>query len=213
MRGWFRSRKSQGIAQPEAVPREEAGVHTSLGFNTLYHQFRSGRKYRILDLGPAIGDNIDFFGQFRCRIHIEDLYRTLNSFEYLSPEDGFSYAAVFEYLLPYPKNTRFDFILAWDIFNYLDREEFRHLIVHLSQFSRKGTVLFSLISTLKNIPETPYRFRIADSENLLYERSSEILKPCPRYEPSDLNELMPNFRICNSFLLRNGFKEYLFLCD
>lgn len=213
MKGWFRSRKSRESAPAVGKTRRETSVHPSLGFNTLFHQFRANRKYRILDLGPAVGDNIDFFSQFRCRIYIEDLYRTLNSFEYLTPNDGFSYAAVFEYLMPYLKNTRFDFILAWDILNYLDREEFRHLVVHLSQFSRKGTVLFGLISTLKHIPETPYQFKIIDSENLLYTQNAEILKPCPRYEPSDLNELMPNFRICNSFLLRNGFKEYMFLCD
>jgi hypothetical protein len=213
MKGWFRSHLFKGSAEKVERSEEESSVHPSLGFNTLYHQFRGTRKYRILDLGPAVGDNIDFFSQFRCRIYIEDLYRTLNSFEYLAPDDGFSYSAVFEYLMPYLKNTRFDFILAWDVFNYLEREELRHLIVHLSQFSRKGTVLFGLISTLKHIPETPYRFRIVDSENLLYSRNSRILKPCPRYEPSDLGELMPNFRICNSFLLRNGFKEYLFLCD
>ena len=213
MRGWLHSRLGNEAVQTVGEPKAERSVHPSLGFNTLFHQFRGNRKYKILDLGPAVGDNVDFFSQFRCRIFIEDLYRTLNSFEYLTPDDGFSYAAVFEYLLPYLKNTRFDFILAWDVFNYLDRDEFRHLILHLSQFSRKGTVLFSLISTLKHIPETPYRFKIIDSENLLYNCSSMNLKPGPRYEPSDLAELMPNFRICNSFLLRNGFKEYLFLCD
>ena len=213
MKRWFRSHLFRGAAGKAEQSETESNIHPSLGFNTLYHQFRGTRKYRILDLGPAVGENIEFFSQFRCRIYIEDLYRTLNSFEYLAPDDGFSYAAVFEYLMPYLKNTRFDFILAWDIINYLEREELRHLIVHLSQFSRKGTVLFGLISTLKHMPETPYRFRIVDSENLLYFRNSRILKPCPRYEPSDLAELMPNFRICNSFLLRNGFKEYLFLCD
>ena len=213
MKEWLRFRIGKRPAQTVEEPEEETAVHPSLGFNTLFHQFRGDRKYRILDLGPAVGDNIDFFSQFRCRIYIEDLYHTLNSFEYFTPDDGFSYAAVFEYLMPYLRNTRFDFILAWDLFNYLERDEFRHLIVHLSQFSRKGTVLFGLISTLKHIPETPYRFKIIDSEKLLYIQRSRVLKPCPRYEPSDLAELMPNFRICNSFLLRNGFKEYLFLCD
>ncbi len=213
MKGWFRSRINRGATKTVEEPEEEGIIYPSLGFNTLFHQFRAKRKYRILDLGPAVGENIDFFSQFRCRIYIEDLYRTLNSFDYLSPGDGFSYAAVFAYLMPYLKNIRFDFILAWDLFNYLDRDEFRHLIVHLSQFSRKGTILFGLISTLKQIPENPYCFKIINSEKLLYTQKSRIVKPCPRYEPSDLNELMPSFRICNSFLLRNGFKEYLFLFD
>lgn len=202
------SLKSKG--EPIEDSPVEPETSASLALNVLYEQLRHQRKYHILDLGPALGGNVDFFSQFSCKVYIEDFYRTLTSFDYLSPEDGVSYQAVFEYLLPYRRNTRFDIILSWDIFNYLERDEFKALIRHLGRFCHKGTLLFALISTSKFIPEKPTTFRILDQKRLIYETNSSVLRQCPTYQQTDLNELMPDFRVRNSFLLRNGFKEYLF---
>ena len=210
MKQWFSALSLKSKGEPIQDSPLEPEASASLALNVLYDQLRHQRKYHILDLGPALGGNVDFFSQFSCKVYIEDFYRTLTSFDFFSPEDGFSYQAVFEYLLPYRKNTRFDIILTWDIFNYLERDEFQALIAHLSHFCHKGTLLFALISTSKYIPEKPMTFRILDQKRLLYQTNSTVLRQCPTYQQTDLNQLMPNFRVCNSFLLRNGFKEYLF---
>ena len=212
MKWWFSGSSLESKEPLEFSPWHSA-AHTSLALNALYHHLRPERKYNVLDLGPALGANVDFFSQFPCKIYIEDFYRTLSSFDFFSPEDGFTYQVVFEYLLPYSRNTRFDIVMTWDIFNYLERDEFRYLIQHLSQFCHAGTLLFALMSTLKHIPEKPTTFKILDQERLLYQTNSSVLRRCPQYQQSDLNQLMPNFRTCNSFLLRNGFKEYLFVCE
>ena len=213
MKEWLSGLTAKSKEDPGEAPGGEPAPSTSLALNVLYYQLRYERKYNILDLGPALGANVDFFSQFPCKIYIEDLYRTLSSFDYFSPEDGFSYEDIFEYLLPYGDTTRFDVIMGWDIFNYLERDEFQSLITHLGRYCHKGTLLFALISTLKHIPEKPTTFRILNQEQLLYQVNSTVLRNCPRYQQTDLNQLMPNFRVCNSFLLRNGFKEYLFTCE
>ena len=208
---WFSSLGSKPSEAPVATSSTHSEVYTSLALNALFHQLRSNRKYNILDLGPAFAANVDFFSQFLCKIYIEDLYRTLNSFDFFSPENGFSYDAVYEYLLPYSTNSHFDVILTWDLFNYLERDEFKYLVRHLSRFCRSGTLLFALISTLKHIPEKPINFKIVDSQSLIYETSSTVLRSCPQYQQTDFNQLMSSFRVCNSFLLRHGVKEYLFV--
>ncbi|MBI4444537.1 MAG: methyltransferase domain-containing protein [Acidobacteria bacterium] len=209
---WISSRKS-GPAPVAPEQERESKTHTSLALNVLFHQIRHDRKYHILDLGPALGSNVDFFSQFSCKLYIEDLYPTLTSFDFFSPEDGFSYDAVFDYLLPFRKATSFDIILFWDLLNYLERDECAALVRHLVKFSHPGTLLLALISTLKLIPERPIEFRILDQQHLLYESSSSVLRPSPLYQESDLRQIMQNFRVCNSFLLRHGIKEYLFLRD
>jgi len=212
MKQWFSALGLKSKEEPieDSSPEPEASV--SLALKVLYDQLRHQRKYHILDLGPALGANVDFFSQFSCKVYIEDFYRTLTSFDYLS-EDKLSYQAVFEYLLPYQKNTRFDIILGWDLFNYLERDELQSLILHLGHFCHKGTLLFALISTSKHVPEKPTTFQIVNHDRLLYQTNSTVLRQCPRYQQTDLNQLIPNFRVCNSFLLRNGFKEYLFSCE
>lgn len=193
-------------AEPQTPASE---THVSLAFNSLFHQLRPERRYHVLDLGPAIGGNVDFFSQFSCKLYIEDLYRTLVSFDFFSPEEGSSYEEVVEYLLPFPRDTEFDVVLSWDLFNYLEPVELRHLVGHLTKFCRRGALWFAMIATQKHIPEKPLQFRIVNEEKLRYEVGSRVLRESPRYQQSDLLHIMPRFRVANSFLLRNGFKEYL----
>lgn len=207
---WLSNQELKSSASATKPPQGESQTHSSLALNIVLRQLRLQRNHNILDLGAAFGANVDFFSRFSCRIYIEDLYRTLILFDFFSPEDGVNYADVFEYLLPYGKETYFDVILAWDLFNYLERPEYLHLTRHLSKYCRTGSFLFALISTRKHIPEKPTNYKIMDQQTLLYENSSAVLRPCPRYEETDLRHLMPDFRVCNSFLLRNGIKEYLF---
>ncbi len=203
---WFRP-----DAEPQAVLPAQGEVRHSLALNALYHRLDSQRRYNVLDLGRACSQNVEFFSQFCGKIYIEDLLSTLSSFDYLSPEDGTSLDAVFEYLLPYQSTTRFDIVFSWDLFNYLEPDSFRHLIGYLSRFCPPGALIFSLISTLESIPDKPGTYRIQDSETLQYPAPGTILRRCPCYQEPDLLRLMPGFRVCNSFLLRNGFKEYLFI--
>ena len=207
---WASEDEVKRSASTTEPPQGESQTYSSLALDVLFHQLRQRRNYNILDLGSAFGANVDFLSQFSRRIYIEDLYQTLISFNFFSPEDGVNYADVFEYLLPYRRETCFDVILAWDLFNYLEPPEYLHLTRHLSKYCRTDSFLFALISTHKHIPEKPTNYKIIDQQTLLYEKSSTILRSCPRYEETDLRRLMPDFRVCNSFLLRNGIKEYLF---
>ena len=202
---WFTGRSEAPDREPEQPVRQ-----TSLGLKALINRLDPERKYNLLDLGPACGQNVDFFSQFSGKIYIADLHRTLNSFDYLSPEDGISFESVFHYLLPYEKATRFDVILVWDLFNYLERREFIHLIRHLSHFCATGTLILAHISTRKSIPDRPLAYRVIDQQTLSCGLSTSVMCQCPRYQETDLRLMMPGFRVRNSFLLRNGFKEYLF---
>jgi hypothetical protein len=199
-----------GPAPEPTLP--EAEVHTSVGLNIAYNQVRARRKLSVLDLGSAYPSNLQFLSQsFRSlHIEIEDLYETLSSFDFFDPREPRSYDAVYRYLFPYSEETRFDLILGWDLFNYLEKLEISGLIKHLDRFCHPGTLLFSMISTNRYIPERPIRFQIIDSERLRYEYLSSLLRTSPRYHRADLNRMMPHFRLFSSFRLRNGFKEYIF---
>lgn len=213
MKGLLTSLRLKSQKHSLGVTSLQSGIHTSLALSVLSNQLNPNRKHHILDLGPACGSNVDFFSQVACKIYIEDFYRTLTSFDFLPPGEGSSYEAVFEYLFPYSDNTRFDCIMGWDIFNYLEKQELRYLILHLARFCRPGTLLFALVSTQKRIPDNPSTYKILDQSSLLYEMNSSILRSCPRYGYSDLKQVLPGFNISSSLILRNGFKEYVFVYD
>lgn len=201
--------------EPKPAPEPtlpEAEIHSSVGFNIAYNQIRGQRKLSVLDLGSAYASNLKFLSQCVRFLHIEieDLYDTLSSFDFFDPREPRSYDAVYRYLFPYGEETRFDLILGWDLFNYLEELELAGLIKHLDRFCYPGTLLFCMISTNRYIPERPIRFRIVDSERLRYEYLSSLLRPSPQYHRADLNRMMPHFQLFSSFRLRNGFKEYVF---
>ncbi len=179
------------------------------GSTPCWNVLQEGGKYSILDLGQALGVNVDFWSQFPCRIYIEDFYRCYRAAAASSPEH--SRAARLSELLTFSPGTSFDIILAWDLLNYLDLEDIDALIRHLSPGCRPGTFLFALISSHSEIPEEPNLFKIIDRERMIYQTRTHGLRPSPRYHPKELARILAPFEVSSSFLLRNGIQEYVFV--
>jgi hypothetical protein len=251
---WFSSRGSgprPGKVQPSA-PAPAAGPppeHKSLALAALLQSFAGRSRLQVLDLGTAVGGNVEFLSQFGCKLYIQDLYGALAPHLSLAPtpapnptaaslgsiitadrasarEARESWEARHEReavegelpdvasrlgdLLTFPADTEFDAVLAWDLLNYLDRREVAALARRLAPLCRPGALLFALVSILKQAPAEPLRFRILDGEHLSYEARTAVERPCPRYAPAELAELLRGFRLDRSYLMRHGVQEYLF---
>ncbi len=203
---WFsRSRKDTGpVAQMEPEPE----VHRSLGLAALLEGMRRrGPGLQILDLGPAVGTNVEFLSQLGCKLHIGDLYNSR-----VSAGEGDEIGQD-QYEQLFPADARLDIVLAWDLVNYLSRAELTRLGTLLRRHCRPGALVFALVSNQKQIPAQPHRFRILGDDQLAYERRSSLERPGPRYAPYDLASALKGFRVDRSFLLRHGIQEYLFLRD
>jgi len=219
--------------------------HRSLGLASLLEAFAGRPRLHVLDLGPAVGGNVEFLSRFGCKLYIQDLYPALVPWQTAigglptpgaatvatidraavreahetwdarppRPDGGdeeTGLAGRFGQLLAFPEETRFDAVLIWDLINYLERREVAALARQLARFCGPGAVMFALISILKQIPAEPMRFRILDQEHLAYETRTAAVRPCPRYAPAELSELLRGFRLDRSFLMRHGTQEYLF---
>jgi len=111
----------------------------------------------------------------------------------------------------FPPDTRFDVVLAWDLFNYLQRKEMARLGVLLRRNCRPGALIFALMWIQKQIPAQPIRFRIQENGQLVYERRTALERPGPRYPPAEITGLLKGFQVDRSFLLRHGIQESLFV--
>ncbi|MDH3255663.1 MAG: hypothetical protein OEM62_11770 [Acidobacteriota bacterium] len=186
----------------------ETGTHQSLALPALYRGLRTGTQ-KILDLGPAIGPNVAFFGRLPCSLFIADLHESL----FPGTSDG----AVrrndsFEELLglELPDDGGFDLVLAWDLLNYLDQDEISALSRRLADVCSGGAVLFAMITTRRVMPNKPTVFRILAPDRLSYRLESGVKRAAPMYKEPDLGRIMPDFGVESTFLLRNGMQEYLF---
>lgn len=183
---------------------------TSLALGLLVDKIARSAPCRVLELGPAFGANVEFLSKYSSKICIEDLYQTLASFDPSFNGDQSSFCPVYEALLPYHEDTRFDVILMWDLLDYLDGQNTRRLMRHLRRFCHRGTLLYALVSTRPKIPASPTHFKIVEKDKLLYQVTSTEERDCPRYRQGALLELLRSVRVERSFLLRNGMQEYLF---
>jgi hypothetical protein len=187
----------------------------SLGLPALLDSLPTEGRPAILDLGPAVGVNIDFWSDLGCRVHVADLHDSLHPSapSWSEPEGDTA-------LLPaglLPAAPAFDLVLAWDLLNYLTPPQMRAVARGLAACTRHGTMLFALIGTLRQMPPRPLRYRIVGRDRLLYEdgpagapRVAEATRPCPRYRQPDLERGLPLFSVATSYLLRTGVQEYLF---
>lgn len=203
--GW---KREPSHSERKSLPEPE--TQRSLALKKLTSRLRGDRLYDVLDLGSSVRENVEFCSSFCRRLYIEDFYRTVTSFDFLSPEDGVPLDTVYQYLLPFKPGTRFDVILAWDLLNYLQELECKELMNHLARFCKRNSLMLAFISTRKSIPESPARYSILDDETITCQTRSNILRPCPQYQEPQLAKLMPGYQVVNSYLLRNGLKEYLF---
>lgn len=204
---WFsRSRRESApaVAQAEAAPE----AYKSLGLTALLEAMRrKGQGLRMLDLGPAVGGNVEFLSQLGAKLHIGDLYAS-RSMAVEGEELGQEF---FEQL--FPADTKLDVVLAWDLFNYLQRKEMARLGALLRRNCRPGALVFALMWIQKQIPAQPIRFRMQENGQLIYERRTGLERPGPRYQPAEISSLLKGFRVDRSFLLRHGIQEYLFVRD
>jgi hypothetical protein len=207
--GWpFRRRHQERKEPTQSARSAEPEIHRSPALASLLAELKGGR-VEVLDLGAPVGANVEFLAPLGCKLYIEDLYSALANRQPRGAEAEVAGPEFFAEFLSLPDDVRFDAVFAWDLFNYLKREELAHFAAHLDRYCRPGTKVFALISYLKQMPAQPHRFRFHDQESLIYERRTATERPSPRLATAELPELLGDFRIDRTFLLRNGYQEYL----
>jgi hypothetical protein len=190
-------------------------VHNSLGLQALFQRLQDDITYQILELGPVRKGNIEFWTQFSNSIYVADL-RSCLPLPPLPPppeDDEESPERDWHQLLGLPEERHFDIILAWDLPNYLDLSDLSGLIGYLSRFCRRGTILFMLIFDNQKMREDPAVYQIVDESHLGYELGGAKMRNCPRHHAHTLTQMMRRFRSADSFRLRNGVIEYLFIYE
>lgn len=185
--------------------------HHTLALKYVLRRLMEKRHARVLDLGAAIGPNVSFVGRYAPKLYISDLYNTLRSRPGGLPRDPKQLERLFTQELPSSELGPFDLVLAWDLLNYLTGEQLASLGRHLARLCRQDSLVFALFTNSKEMPSLPIGFRIIDTDTLAYTIDSDIGRRAPLFKEPDLKRLLPDFEVETSFLLRNGFQEYVLL--
>lgn len=201
--------KPQPGSQRPSSSGQEGVNHHSLALKHALRRFRALGGSRVLDLGPALGRNVQFLSAFISKLFVADLYSTIRSQAGRSALDRARMDRILIRDLPRPEEAPIDLILVWDLLDYLDREQIATLGRHLAKLCRRDSLVLILLSTLQTMPELPGRYLMLDPETLRCENDSKRERRSPGYKEPDLERLMPAFEVETSFLLRSGIQEYV----
>lgn len=195
----------------------------TLGLGAALSLLPRHRPARVLDLGPANGQNVTFFSRFGCQLEIFDLYSSITDYR----NQGFGstsrtpspvHAAVDSFLERAESREQqpgsessFDLILAWDLLDYISGPEIAELFRGLRPHRRAGTRLLAFVSYRGPIPGRPRRYQIADEKSLAFDEGAGASRPCPGYKEPQLLKLLPGFEVESCYLMRHGVQEYVFL--
>jgi hypothetical protein len=201
---WF-----SGSRWPKAPEPRESLEHRSLALPQLLRGLHPEAHPSFLDLGMAVGPNLQFLSAYSCRVRIADLYRSLLAEPAESREPN-AFPALIAQLLPLQAGEHFDVILAWDLLNYLRQDQTTALMSWLAPTCTARSIVFALMSTQRQIPNAPLRYRILDEQHLAWEGAVVATRPAPRFTQQQMRRMTPGYSVKNSYILRNGIQEFLF---
>lgn len=195
------------------IPSGAAGAplgetHRSLALDVILGSLEKRVKPQVLELGPPLGANIDFLGHLGCKLYVRDLAAEVCQPLQGEPSGRSTLRPGLSGLIS--ADVRLDLILAWDLLDYLRSSDVENLVLGLTPYMTRHTLLYALISTQAQIPEQPQRYRILGNKLISYQRDSAAVRDGPRLSQVQLLRRLAGFKVRRSFLLQNRVQEYIF---
>ncbi len=168
-----------------------------------------GRSLTVLDLGRALPETVHFFSQFRCKIHVVDVYSELQSGRMDHNAPGKTLQRKFQELFAFEAGTGLDLCLFWDLLHYFDEKQLRAFSSALwpwlhPQSRAHAFGVHSAATVLLN-----REYGIVDQHTLsIRQRAAAQIKNSP-HPQSFMNEWLTCFAATGGVLLPDGKVEAL----
>jgi cyclopropane fatty-acyl-phospholipid synthase-like methyltransferase len=171
---------------------------------------RTREQPMLLDLGPVVGHNVNFFGEhLGCKISIEDLAADIERHARDGKLDGLP--AFFSTRFRQADGT-FDGILCWDTLDYLDKKAGQALATQLTRLLKPDGVLLAIFNASEpKVGPATYTKNIVVDATTLKQRSYPATRG--RLRPilnRDIIRMFEPLRVTEQFLLKTNVREVLF---
>lgn len=176
----------------------------------LFRQVEPGRRLVVLEIGAALPETVEFFADYRCRLHFRDLYGESFLREGHDGLDDRALREAFEERLALPEGSRIDVCLLWDFLTFLDDRALRAFNQALrpwlhSRTRAHGFGVHHLAIRMENV-----RYGIVDTQTLhVRPRATEPMTYHP-HSQVEMADLLNCFGFERGLLLPNGKLEMLF---
>jgi hypothetical protein len=208
---WNRARRFlPGSVRSEPGRWEPAGtgaVYPSRTLRTFVEALAGSPDPVIVDLGPVVGANVSFLGsRLACKLYPVDLYALVDQPFARGDGEGLE-AALGEKLGQQPGSV--DGILAWDLFDYVSRQDAAVLARHVASLLRPGGLMMALFTTEPRHETASRRYVIVDPEHLRHRPAPGARWPRKVWPLRDIEILLAPLEVQQSHLLAHHQREML----
>jgi hypothetical protein len=167
---------------------------------------------RVLDLGPASAASFNFFMHKGCTLRYENVTQGVGDQLLLAQialdtpveETQQSIRRFIEsYLMSFRSHQKFDVVLAWDLFNYLDLASVEWLMSKLSAFCHDQSLLHSLRYS-QGVPVRPGLFQILSDYQVKVQLPPKSSTKALSHSLPDLIRHLPFYHLDSSFTQQTG---------
>jgi hypothetical protein len=197
-----------GAATPRVPASVDGPVVGSKAFAKFLSALTSGPSPVLIDFGPVIGTNVEFFGErLGCKLFIEDLVGDIDRHTKAGTLDAF----------PASLDTRFrhadasvDGILCWDIFDFLDKKAADALARQVIRMLRPGGAVMGLFATAAKSDHTSFtKYEIVDEGSFRHRQHPGVGGVKRAIQNRDIIRMFEGLTVSDSFLLKSNIREML----
>jgi SAM-dependent methyltransferase len=203
--------RAERPAQSKAVATASAGDRALS--TKAFGKFLSALSHReapvLLDLGPVVGSNINFFGErLGCKFFVEDVYDNVEKLVRAKKTTD-ELVAFFDSRFPQP-DASFDGILCWDILDYLDKRAAQALARQMTRLLKPGGALLSFFGTVAQPGSEYTRFLVVDDQTLKHRAYPAVRGRQQVFVNRDINLMFEGLTVAESYLLMTKTREIVF---
>jgi hypothetical protein len=161
----------------------------------------------LLDFGPVIGTNVEFFGErLGCKLFIEDLFGDLARHTRGGTLDQ----------LPAALDKRFrhgdasvDGILCWDVFDFLDKATAPALARQIVRMLKPGGTVMGFFCSIPVEQATFMKYEIVDDTSLRHRQHPGAGGAKRVLQNRDIIRMFEGLTVSDSFLLKGSTREMI----
>jgi hypothetical protein len=183
--------------------------HTSKVLPGLFRHIERKDRVTVLEIGPALPETVEFFSEFRCRLHFIDLYQEAFLREGQADMSEKELRQAFEKRLDFPEKTRLDICLFGDFLSFLDDRALRAFNSALRPWIHEGTLAHGFGVHHLAVRLEHQQYGIVDRETLSIRSRLHGEMPYHPHSQVEMAEMLNCFAFERGLLLPSGKLEMM----
>jgi hypothetical protein len=206
---WSSREEAESVEEiaPEEDREPRSQVYSAPGFRVAIGSLETGSRCKVLDLGSALPENVEFLAGFGSYVQIVD-WCSWGSSNHAIEASGYERLNTVQTLLAEHRKS-FDLVLLWDLLNYLPHDRARRTITSIAELCLPGARIHAIVYAVETMPELPNRYRVIAGDKLAYEPQTSELRGAPKLPPAAVEKLLEGFEVEHSFVLQHGVHEFV----